>query len=251
LEPAPVEPGPDAGPVLRPAPSTVIGWRLSVCPDAVCQDVCVGRLLVVRHAQSVWNAAGRWQGWSDAPLSELGVDQARLAGQALAEAGVVPELVAASDLARARVTAELIAFELEYEKPLVVEPDLREQDLGEWNGLTNEEISTRWPEQFLARRAGQLGTVPGGEPGDDFFRRSVGALRRLAGGGAEVAVVVAHGGVVIALEKALGVSAKGSRHPNLSGWWLEVRGSHEDLDLVPLERVDLLALGAETVTGHA
>lgn len=179
------------------------------------------------------------------------MDQARLAGQALAGAGVVPELMAASDLARARVTAELIAFELEYEKPLVVEPDLREQDLGQWNGLTNEEISTRWPEQFLARRAGQLGTVPGGEPGADFFRRSVGALRRLAGGGAEVAVVVAHGGVVIALEKALGVSAKGRRHPNLSGWWLEVRGSHEDLDLVPLERVDLLARGAETVTGHA
>ena len=90
------------------------------------------------------------------------MDQARLAGRALAEAGVVPELVAASDLARARVTAELIAFELEYEKPLVVEPDLREQDLG---AVERPDQRMRypldWPEQFLARRAGQLGTVRG------------------------------------------------------------------------------------------
>jgi glucosyl-3-phosphoglycerate phosphatase len=211
----------------------------------------VGRLLIIRHAQSVWNAAGRWHGWSDAPLSELGVDQARLAGQALAAADVVPEIVAASDLARARVTAELVAFELEHEKPVVIDPDLREQDLGEWNGLTNEEISARWPDEFQARRAGQLGTVPGGEAGERFSRRCVGAVRRVAGQGAEVAVVVAHGGVVIALERALGISAKGNRHPNLSGWWLEVQGPPEDVVLVPLERVDLLALGAETVTGRA
>ncbi len=179
------------------------------------------------------------------------MDQARLAGQALAAAAVVPDLMAASDLARARDTAELIGFEVEYGKSLVLDPDLREQDLGQWNGLTNEEISARWPDEFQARRAGQLGTVPGGEPGDDFFRRSVGAVRRLAGRGADVAVAVSHGGVVIALERALGLSAKGNRHPNLSGWWLEARGTGEDLELVPLERVDLLALGAETVTGRA
>jgi glucosyl-3-phosphoglycerate phosphatase len=211
----------------------------------------VRRLLVIRHAQSIWNAAGRWQGWSDAPLSDLGTEQARLGGQALATAGVVADLVAASDLARARTTAELVAFELDYQNPLVIDADLREQDLGQWNGLTNDEISTRWPAEFQARRAGQLGTVPGGEEGEIFARRSMEAVRRLAGRAGDVAVVVAHGGVVIALERALGVSAKGNRHPNLSGWWLEVQGPPEDVELVPVERVDLLALGAETVTGRA
>jgi broad specificity phosphatase PhoE len=217
----------------------------------VCQDVSVRRLLIIRHAQSIWNAAGRWQGWSDAPLSDLGTEQARLAGQALAAAGVVPDVVAASDLARARRTAELIAYELEYEKPLVIDADLREQDLGEWNGLTNEDISARWPAEFQARRAGQLGTVPGGEAGEVFSRRSLGAVRRLAGRPGDVAVAVAHGGVVIALERALGVSAKGNRHPNLSGWWLDGQGPSDNVVLVPVERVDLLALGAETVTGRA
>jgi broad specificity phosphatase PhoE len=179
------------------------------------------------------------------------MDQARLAGQALSAAGVVAGIVAASDLARARVTAEVIAFELEYEKPLVIDPDLREQDLGQWNGLTNEEISERWPDEFQARRAGRLGTVPGGEPGEDFSRRILRGVRRLASRRAETAVVVAHGGVVIALERALGISAKGNRHPNLSGWWLDVRGTPEDPELVPLEFVELMALDAETVTGRA
>jgi broad specificity phosphatase PhoE len=211
----------------------------------------VGRILLVRHAQSVWNAAGRWQGWSDAPLSELGVDQARLAGQALSAAGVEAGLVAASDLARARVTAELIAFELEYDQPLLIDPDLREQDLGQWNGLTNQEIAERWPDELQARRAGRLGTVPGGEPGEDFCRRILGAVHRLARRGADTAVVVAHGGVVIALERALGISANGNRHPNLSGWWLDVQGTADGLEIVPLEFVELMALDAETVTGRA
>lgn len=170
-----------------------------------------------------------------------------MAGKALAAAGVVPDLMASSDLSRARVTAELVASELGYEGALDIDPGLREQDLGDWNGLTNEEIAARWPDELVARREGRLDTVPGGEPGADFSRRCVDAVRRVANRGADVAIAVAHGGVVIALERALGISAKGNRHPNLSGWWLEVRGP----DLVPVERVDLLALGAETVTGHA
>jgi glucosyl-3-phosphoglycerate phosphatase len=219
----------------------------------------VGRLLVIRHAQSTWNAAGRWQGWSDPPLSEIGAEQARLAGQALAAAGVLPSLMASSDLARARRTAELIALETGFEQPLVIDQDLREQDVGVWNGLTSEQIAARWPREYDARRAGELGAVPGGEAGSDFIGRSVQAIYRLACRQAEEAVVVAHAGVVVALELALGVW-ESRRHSNLSGWWLEGQADPPDLELVPLSRVDLLALGAEevekpiiekTVTGSA
>ena len=53
---------------------------------------------------------------------------------------------------------------------------------------------------------------------------------------------------MIALERALGISAKADRHPNLSGWWLDVQGTPEDPELVPLESVELMALDAEN--GH-
>jgi broad specificity phosphatase PhoE len=176
----------------------------------------------------------------------------------LAAAETHPELMGCSDLARARRTAELIAAEVGYEGDLVVDPDLREQDLGEWNGLTRDEIVARWPAEFEARRQGKLGTVPGGEPGDHFLERSVAAVRRVAAMGADEAVVVAHGGVVMAVERALGTWGQAEHHNNVSGWWLETSGP-AGADLVPLAWVDLLAepgladapITAETVTGTA
>src|SRR5829696_1601221 len=95
----------------------------------------VTRLLLVRHAQSEWNADGRWQGWADPPLSGLGRRQSATAADALGW----PDAIVASDLERARETAAIIAaaggpgaFE--------VEPALRERDLGDFTGLTRAEI---------------------------------------------------------------------------------------------------------------
>ena len=159
--------------------------------------------------------------------------------------------MASSDLVRARRTAELMAGELGYDRPLIVDPDLREQDLGRWNGLTNAEIAAIWPSELEARRAGVLDDVPGGEEGAVFVARCLGALGRLAGDDADETVVVAHGGVVIALERALGVCREGARHDHVAGWWVESRGTPPDLELVALCKADLLAPQTETVTGPA
>jgi broad specificity phosphatase PhoE len=188
-------------------------------------------VLLLRHAQSTWNAQGRWQGWSDAPLSALGEQQASAAGRALASAAFRPDLVVSSDLQRAVRTAELMAGELGYEGPLELDPGLREQDLGFWNGLTNPEIASRWPSELAARGAGTLGTVPGGEDGEHFAERSLRAVERLGAQGASEVLAVTHGGVVIAVERALGVWQPGRGHPNLSGWWLVARGRPPDLEL--------------------
>lgn len=207
------------------------------------------RLLVLRHAQSVWNAEGLFQGWSDAPLSELGEAQAAGAGRCLATMGVAPGLVACSDLARARRTAEVLAAETGYDKPFLVDGGLREQDLGEWNGLTSAEVAERWPAELAERRRGRLVDVPGGESAAEFRERCLAALGNigaaLSESGEEVAVVVTHGGVVVALEQALGVGQERMRHPNLSGWWLEVRGPNGLADMVAAEHVELASAGVE------
>ena len=75
--------------------------------------------------------------------------------------GIAPDMVACSDLSRARRTAELVAAELGYDQPLVIDADLREQDLGAWNGRTGDEIATRWPAELEARRQGLLGPSRG------------------------------------------------------------------------------------------
>lgn len=149
-------------------------------------------LLLCRHGQSTWNAAGRWQGQADPPLSDLG----RLQAQHAAKAVGAVDLIVASDLERARDTALIIAEAIGI-GPVVIEPDLRERDAGEWSGLTREEIEAEWP-GYLERRD----RPPGWEPQDVLHRRAMGALDRIHAEyeGATV-LVVTHGGVIYAIEE--------------------------------------------------
>lgn len=68
----------------------------------------LGALLLLRHGQSVSNAADVFTGWSDARLSELGVAQARGAAATLRELGVRPTSVHTSLLRRSIATAEIV-----------------------------------------------------------------------------------------------------------------------------------------------
>ncbi|MHB8648584.1 MAG: histidine phosphatase family protein [Gaiellaceae bacterium] len=95
-------------------------------------------LLLVRHGETDWNAAGRLQGHTDRPLNEHGRRQARALAERLAGEGIAA--VYASDLARARETAEIVAARLGL--PVATDPDLREKNWGSWEGLTSEERLT-------------------------------------------------------------------------------------------------------------
>jgi broad specificity phosphatase PhoE len=100
------------------------------------------RFVLIRHGQTPWNAAGRWQGHSDPSLSALGREQAaRLAGEL---AGEPIEAIIASDLRRALETATILG------EAIGLRPEcdarLRELDVGRWSGETREQIRLREPE---------------------------------------------------------------------------------------------------------
>jgi broad specificity phosphatase PhoE len=174
-------------------------------------------LLVVRHGQSEWNEAGRWQGWADPPLSSLGEDQARAAALALADTAL--DAVASSDLQRARRTAEIISEELGL-GPVDVEPDLRERGVGEFSGLTSDEIEERWPGLRQAWRERRI-EIPGGEPDALFLERILRGLHALAERhrGQRV-LLVAHGGAIRTVRMHLGGEPGGLDH--LGGLWLHL-----------------------------
>jgi broad specificity phosphatase PhoE len=176
----------------------------------------MAHLLCVRHGESTWNALKRWQGWADAPLSPAGEDQAREAATRLADLEFVA--VFSSDLQRARRTAELLADGRE----VVVEPLLRERDVGDWSGLVTEEIEARWPGQIEAWRTGRIPSPPGGEDNTEFTARVVAGIEHVAAqvGERGPALVVVHGGVVRALERA--ASEDALTLPNLGGRWFDV-----------------------------
>ncbi|MDP1819851.1 MAG: histidine phosphatase family protein [Acidimicrobiales bacterium] len=173
------------------------------------------RVLLVRHGQSEWNADGRWQGQADPPLTDLGREQARHAARSL---GVVDAIVS-SDLQRAADTAALLSNELGV-GPLVLDPDLRERDAGEWSGLTRAEIEHGWP-GYLDDLGGERRRPPGWEPDDELLARTIASLARIHGLAPDgEAIAVTHGGLVYVLEGHFGEPF--ARLPNLGGRWLEV-----------------------------
>jgi probable phosphoglycerate mutase len=175
----------------------------------------------VRHGQSTWNVHGRWQGQADPPLSPLGEEQAAEAAGRLVEVGITG--VVTSDLIRARRTGEIVADALGL-GPVTVCPGLGEYDVGDWSGLTKPEIEDRWPGQQAEWFGGRLATTPGGEGRVHFAQRVMDALVGVAigAGPGAVLLVVTHGGVIRALERATG--APPVPIANLSGRWFELSG---------------------------
>jgi probable phosphoglycerate mutase len=143
-------------------------------------------ILLIRHAESTWNAERRWQGQEDPPLSPHGLEQAASLARALADASVARLFT--SDLLRARATAQPLARTLRIEP--TADPRLRELDVGRWGGRTREEIQRSEPE-LLARfdRGDPEAPAGGGESRSALRERALAALRDL--GAAEAAGCIA------------------------------------------------------------
>lgn len=157
-------------------------------------------LVLIRHGETPWNAAGRLQGVIDIELSAHGHWQAqRVATQLKAEPIAA---VISSDLARAAQTAAPLAAALGLEVEL--EPRLRERNYGIFEGKTYAELASTHPEEWARHQAREVDwVVPGGE--------SIGAVRdRVLAALAELALryegsslaVVAHGGVLDVIYRA-------------------------------------------------
>ena len=207
-------------------------------PGGACLTRPVTRLLLLRHAESQWNAEGRWQGTADPPLSPGGEEQAQSAGELLRPFGFAA--IVSSDLQRARRTAEVLAAALGGAPP-AVDPGLREYDVGDWRGLTRAEIEARWPGAIAAWRQGRLPSTPHGERRDAAVRRVADALYRVAAAhpGGPV-LVITHGGVIGSLATSLG--AEPARVGHLAGSWFDAGPGA----LAAGAAVDLLALPDRT-----
>lgn len=155
------------------------------------------KILLVRHASTGKEYAGRFIGASDLPLAESG--PAEVARLAKVVAPFLPEVTFCSPLLRARQTVELLAGQTGI-GAVQTDQDLREIDFGRWEKLSFAEIASgdtelvkrwsAWAEDFA---------FPEGEAVGAFLARTGAAAVRLAARPEERLLVVAHGGVVRAL----------------------------------------------------
>ncbi|MBM4447064.1 MAG: histidine phosphatase family protein [Chloroflexi bacterium] len=119
------------------------------------------RLILVRHGETAWNQERRIQGGSsDVELSEVGRKQAERLGLALQETKI--DAIYSSPLKRAFDTAQAIASH--HNLTVQVEPDLREMEVGELEGVSIAELGTNFSQFLLQWRQGQgVNKLPGGE----------------------------------------------------------------------------------------
>ncbi len=121
-------------------------------------------LILIRHGQSLWNAANRFTGWTDIDLSPKGEEEAAEAGMKLA--GTLIDRVHTSDLIRAQRTAEIILKlnEASGDVPTRYDERLNERHYGSLQGLNKAETAEKHgAEQVRIWRRSFDVAPPGGE----------------------------------------------------------------------------------------
>jgi len=109
-------------------------------------------MVLLRHGHSEWNLTDRFTGWTDIPLTEVGLAEAAVAGRRLAQAGFAFDEVHASVLQRARQTADtLLAAMGTPEVPYFASWRLNERHYGALQGMNKREIFATWGEEVSRR----------------------------------------------------------------------------------------------------
>ena len=124
-----------------------------------------GTLVLVRHGQSEWNLKNLFTGWRDPDLTELGVEEAKDGGKALAETGITFDIAFTSDLSRAQKTLKIILDEIGQPGLETIRDEaLNERDYGDLSGLNKDDARAKWGEEqvHIWRRSYDV-PPPGGE----------------------------------------------------------------------------------------
>lgn len=155
------------------------------------------RLLIVRHGNSQANAQGIFAGFTDSPLTELGLLQAEKTASYIAENYQV-DAVYASDLQRAFVTGKAVADKLGL--PVTPTKAMREIFAGQWEGQAFDELD-KLPSYHTWKTDIGNATCDGGESVRQLQSRVLTELTRIARENpGKTVVIVSHGTPIRAIQ---------------------------------------------------
>ncbi|MEN9934542.1 MAG: hypothetical protein RLZZ387_1121 [Chloroflexota bacterium] len=156
------------------------------------------RLIMIRHGETDWNASLRYMGQAAVPLNANGRAQAQAAAYRLQRYGATA--LYTSDILRAEETASIVGETTGLApRPM---PELREIDVGQWEGYTPEELYRRFPDHMKEYERDPARTVRlGGESYAQLQERALVALNRIqqTHTKGETVLAVSHGGTIRAL----------------------------------------------------
>ena len=175
------------------------------------------RLILQRHGRTAWNHTGRFQGQTDISLDQTGLEQAAKAAPRLAR--LHPVAIIASPLQRTQQTADALSAVLDV--PRLSDDRLMEIHVGQWSGLTADQVAALDPGYAPGLRAGHdLRRSPTGETATEVGERVGEALREIADQyRGQTVVVVSHGvAIKMGIAQLMGWNFA-------QAWWLEGMGN--------------------------
>ncbi|MFV9504721.1 MAG: histidine phosphatase family protein [Oscillochloridaceae bacterium umkhey_bin13] len=173
------------------------------------------RLIIVRHGESEWNRIHRYQGQLDAPLSELGLQQAQALAERLKSEPI--DHMYTSRLQRAARTAAAIAA---YHPgvPLVESEALLEIHHGEWQGKFADEIEANYAAGLAEWRAHPTRSqMPGGESFSNVLKRTLDFREQLVAEHHDQTVLISTHDVIV---KILVADALGMNMDRINRIWV-------------------------------
>jgi broad specificity phosphatase PhoE len=168
------------------------------------------RLLLVRHGATTLSAEDRFAGATDIPLSDDGRAQAAALADRLRDDPI--NAIYCSPMRRTLETASIIAEP--HQLTPISRPALREIDHGHWEGLTRQDVESRFKDEYARWEEDPFSSAPsGGECGVDVMARALPIVRAIveAHHGQQVVVVSHKATIRLVISSLLGFDARGYR----------------------------------------
>jgi D-lactate dehydrogenase len=197
------------GRINQTTASNIIDFYNGNIPNRITtKPTSMGKLVLLRHTESVWNACGVWSGVTDIPLSEKGQFDCTPVGDSVANIGFPIDVAIHTEQVRTRKTLEGIMNTFDSSKmEVLLEPGLNERNYGEYTGMDKWKVKEELGEErFNEIRRGWDIPFPNGETLKQVYERVVPAYQErvlpLLRTGKNV-MIVAHGNSLRALMKYL------------------------------------------------
>jgi alpha-ribazole phosphatase/probable phosphoglycerate mutase len=163
------------------------------------------RIYLWRHPEVLGSEDGKFWGQTDVALTKHGKDQQKAVAKYMAQRKL--SSIYCSDLQRTQLVADSIARAFKPRKQVTALPQLRELCLGQWEGMTYQEIDKKYPGALTQRAEDLAGyRIEGGESLHDLAERVMPAFQGIVAEneGGRICIV-AHAGVNrVILTKVMG-----------------------------------------------
>lgn len=157
------------------------------------------KLFFIRHGQTDWNIQGKIQGSYDSELNDIGIRQAKELSKKVIEDNYRFSKIYTSQQKRAVKTAQILGEDTSID--YIPIEGLEEINLGQWEGLSWEEVKEKFPNEYEEWYANRRYTKsPKGESYQDMLKRVLVVIHKIIKENDKDVAIVTHSAVIMCLQ---------------------------------------------------